>query len=76
MRVEAAGQIDKQVQSFTYLKGAETETPDMSVDFARWTRACWIRIQRYLRELYDQTKVALSLKTRMVEAEVIEALLY
>ena len=72
----AAGQIYKQVQSFTYLGGAVTETPDMSVEIARRTRACWIRITRYLRELYDQPKVALSLKIRMVKVEAIEAPLY
>ena len=53
-----------------------TETPDMSVEIARRTRACWMRIGRYQRELYDQPKVVLSLKTRMVKAEAIEALLY
>ena len=76
LQVEAAGQTYKQVQSFTYLGGAVTEVPDMSVKIARRTRACWMRIRRYPRELYDQPKVALSLKTRMVKAEVIEALLY
>ena len=76
MRIEAAGQIYKQVQSFTYLGGAVNETPDMSVEIDRRTRACWMRIRRYSRELYDQPKVALSLKTRMVKAEAIEALLY
>ena len=35
-----------------------------------------VRIRRYQRELYDQPKVALSLKTLMVKAEAIEALLY
>ena len=29
-----------------------------------------------IRELYDQLKLALSLKTQMVKAEAIEALLY
>ena len=53
-----------------------TEVPDMSVEIARRTRACWMRIRRYLRELYDQPNVALSLKTRMVKAEAIEALLH
>ncbi|CAN0118342.1 unnamed protein product [Ascophyllum nodosum] len=48
----------------------------MSVEIARRTRACCMRIRRYLRELYDQPKVTLSLKTRMVNAEEIEALLY
>ena len=41
VRVEAAEQIYKQVQPFTYLGGAVTETPDMSVEIARRTRACW-----------------------------------
>ena len=76
VQVEAAGQTYKQVQSFTYLGGAMTEVPDMSVEIARRTRACWMRIRPYLRELYDQPKVALSLKTRMVKVEAIEALLY
>ena len=76
VRIEAAGQIYKQVQSFTYLGGAVTETPDMSVEIARRTSACWARIRRYSQELYGQPKVALSLKTRMVKAEAIEALLY
>ena len=75
VRIEAAGQIYKQVQSFTYLGSAVTKTPDKSVEIARWTRACWMRIRRY-SELYGQPKVALSLKTRMVKAEAIEALLY
>ena len=66
VQIEAAGQTYKQVQSFTYLGGVVTEVPDMSVEIARRTRACWMRIRRYLRELYDQPKVSLSLKTRMV----------
>ena len=48
----------------------------MSVEIARRTRACWMRIRRYLRKLYDQPKVALSLMIRMAKAEAIEALLY
>ena len=76
VRIEATGQYYKQVQSFTYLGGTVTEIPDMSVEIARWTRACWMRIRRYSRELYGQPKIAISLKTRMVKAEAIEALLY
>ena len=76
VQVEAAGQTYKQVQSFTYLGGAVPEVPDMSVQIARRTRLCWMRISRYLRNPYDQPKVALSLKTRMVKAEAIEALLH
>ena len=76
VQVETAGEIYKPVQSFTYLGVAVTETPDMSVEIARRTRACWMRIRRYRRELHDQPKVALSLKTRLVKAGAIEALLY
>ena len=53
-----------------------TEIPDVSIEIARRTSACWARIRRYSRELYGQPKVALSLKTRMVKTEAIEALLY
>ena len=76
VRVEAAGQVYKQVQSITYLGSAVTETPDTFAEIARRTRAFWMRIKRYLRELYGQPKVVFSLKTRMVKAEAFEALLY
>ena len=77
VQVEAAGKTYTQVQSFTYLGSAVTKVPGRSVEIARRTRACWMRIRRYLRKLYDQPKVALSLKTtRMIKVEAIEALLY
>ena len=50
------------------------EIPDMPVEIVRRTRACWMRIRRYLRELYDQPKIALFLKTRIIKAEATEAL--
>ena len=40
VRVEAAGQIYKLVQSFIYLGGAVIEISDMSFEIARRTRAC------------------------------------
>ena len=73
MRVEAAVQ---QMKSLTSLGSAIAETRDISVEIARRTRACWMRIRRYLRELYDQSKLALSLKTRMLKAGATEAPLY
>ena len=51
------------------------ETPDMSFEISRRSHTCWMGIRRCLRELYDQPKVALSLKTRIVKTEAIEALL-
>ena len=76
VRFEAGREIYKQVQSFITLEGAVTKTPDMSVEIARRTRACWMRIRRKLREFFDQPKVALSLKIRMVKSEAFEAVLY
>ena len=73
VRVEAAGQIYKHGQSFLYLGGAVTKTTGMSVAIARRTRSCWMRIKRFLRELYNQPKVTLSLNTRNVKAEAIKA---
>ena len=40
VRVEAAGEIYKQVQFFTYLGGDVTETMDMAVEIAWRRRAC------------------------------------
>ena len=40
VQIEAVRQTYKQVQTFTYLGGAVTEVPDMSVEIARRTRAC------------------------------------
>ena len=72
-----SGRANVQPGATLYLPwGAATEIPDMSVEIDKRARACWMRIRRYLRELYDQLKVALSFKTRMVKAEASEALLY
>ena len=56
VRVEAAGQIYEQgVIILSYLGSAVTETPDTSVKIGRQTCACWMRIRRYLGELYNPT---------------------
>ena len=75
VQVEAARQIYKQVQCFTYLGGAVIDTSGMSFEIARRTHACFMRIRRYLRELYDQPKVMLLLlKALIVTTEEIETL--
>ena len=76
LHVEAAGQRYKQAHSFTYLGGVITEYPDISAEIARWSSACWMRIRRYQRELYDRPNVQLDLKIRKAKAKAIEALLY
>ena len=76
LRVVAAGKCYKQLQFFTCFGDPVTEPPDMSVEIARRTRPCWMRITRYLGELCDQPKVTLSLTIRMVRSEKTEGLLY
>ena len=48
----------------------------MFVEIDRPTLAYLMRIRKYLRALYDQPKLALSLKTRIVKVEEIEVILY
>ena len=77
MQAEAAGHNYKKLQSPTYLEGAVLQkSSDMPVEIAGRSRACWMRIRWCLRELYDQPKVKLSLKIRMMRAKAIENLLY
>ena len=54
----------------------ESKRSEMPTEIASRTRICWMRIRRYIRELYGQSKVALSLKTRVVKAEAIKAHMY
>ena len=63
VRVEGARKIYKRLHSSTYLGSAVTETPDESVAITRRTHAYLMCIKRYLLELFDQPKGALSLKT-------------
>ena len=54
---------------------AITEGPDISVELARRTCACWMHNSRYQQDLYDQPKAQFSyyhIKTWMVKTEAIE----
>ena len=59
IRVQAAGLSCEQMHSLTYMGGAIAESPDISDEIALRTLACWLRMRRYLRDLYDQTKLVL-----------------
>ena len=73
----ATGQQYRQTTSFTYLGGTVTETSNLSDEIDRRTRAGWMGLKRYKRELYDRPKASLlPIKARMVRSEVVETLLY
>ena len=51
--VSLSGRVNLQTGAlFYYLGCAVTEVRDMSDEITRRTHACWMRIKRYLRELY------------------------
>ena len=76
MRIEAASQRYNQTDSFFYLGGTVSETPSVSAEISRRTRACWMHVKKYAVQLYDCPTVSLDLKAWMVKAEAVEALLY
>jgi len=76
LAIEAAGQKYKQTTQFLYLGGIIHENADLSFEIERRIRLMRACLKRYGPELYDRTNAPLSLKVRMLKAEVIETLLY
>ena len=76
--IEAAGQRYRQTNQFLYLGGAIHESADLSFEIERRIRLVWACFKRVGPELYkyDRTTAPLSLKVRMLKAEIIETLLY
>lgn len=74
--IEAAGQRYRQTTQFLYLGGIIHEDADLSLEIERRIRLMWACFKRFGPELYDMKTARLSLKVRMLKAEVIETLLY
>ena len=74
--VTAAGQAYKQTVEFVHLGGAISADWDLSVEVTRRVQRAWGCSGRYKMEIYDRPSVCLRLKVRMLEAEVLETLLY
>ena len=73
--IEAAGQRHRQTNQFLYLGGVIHESADLSFEIERRILLMWACFKRFGPELYDRTTAPLSLKARMLKAEVIETLL-
>ena len=56
--------------------GAITADRDLSIEITRLLQRVWACFQRYKVELYDRPGVRLRLKVRLLNAEVVETLLY
>ena len=76
LAIEAAAQRYKQTAQCVYLSGITHENADLSFEIDR--RTCLLRacLKRFGPELYDRTIASLSLKVRMLKAELIETLLF
>ena len=74
--IEAAGQRHRQTTQFLYLGGIIHENADLWLEIERRIRLMWACFKRFGPELYDRKTAPLSLKVRMLKANVIETLLY
>ena len=72
----AAGQVYKKTIEFVYLGGAITAGRGLSIEISRRLQRAWACFQRYKMEIYDRPGVRLRLKVRLLNAEVVETLLY
>ena len=78
LEIVAAGQRYAQTEQFVYLGGTITAEADMTAEIRRRTGAAWSAFRRYANVVYDRPTVIvpMALKVRMLQAEVLEALLY
>ena len=76
LRIEVAGQQDIQTTEFVYLGGAISESADLNIEIKRRIGAAWASVRKYSSQLYDRRNARLSLKIRLFNAEVMEAMLY
>ena len=72
--IEAAGQRYRQAAQFLCQRGVIHESADLSLEIERRIRFMWACLRRFGQELYDTKTAPISLKVRMLKAEVIETL--
>ena len=56
--------------------GAISESTDLDTEIKRRIGAAWASVRRYSSHLYDRRNARLSLKIRLFQAEMVEAMLY
>ena len=74
--IEATGQRNRQATQFWYLGGLVNASAEIMPEIQRRVRLAWVCYKRFKRELYDIEAAPLTLKLRLLKAEVIETLLY
>ena len=76
LRIETAGQRYKQTTEFVHLGGAISESAELDIEIKRHIGAAWASVRKYSSQMYDRRNARLSLKIRLFQAEVMEAMLY
>ena len=76
LEIVAAGQKYNQVHQFVYLGGLITKDADLTRDINRRTNFAWGCLRKFSTELFDKPSAPLRLKTRLLRAEAMKALLY
>ncbi|CAB1110223.1 unnamed protein product [Ectocarpus sp. CCAP 1310/34] len=74
--VEAAGQRYAHTTELRYLGGLVNEHGDLTREINYRNKAAWACVRRYGQELFDRPRAPFRLKTRLLQAEAMEALLY
>ena len=74
--IEAAGQKYTQTAQFRYLGGLVNEDGELTQEINHRSRAAWVCIRRFSRELFDRPRAPWRLEVRLLKAEAMEALLY
>ena len=74
--IGAAGQRYRHTTQFLYLGGIIHKNAGLWLKIEQRTRLMWACFKRFRPELYDRETAPISLKIRMLKAEVIETLSY
>ena len=74
--VNAAGMVFKQTDKFVYLGGTICEDGSVDAEIANRVLRAHCCFRRNSQAMYDRRGAALRLKTRLLQAEVVETLLY
>ena len=76
LEIAAASQTYHQAHQFVHLGGLITEDADITRDINHRAKIAWGCFRKFSTELFDRPSAPLKLKTRLLKAEAMEALLY
>lgn len=73
---QAAGNVNKLTHDFVNLRGVSTTMPDLSTEVNWHIRNAWESFLVFILELYDQLDTPRELKILILQAELLETVMY